>query len=198
MLKAVSGAQELQGHQEYVEWQGARVLTLAPLWPQPLRAVVVGINPAPKSVAVGHYYQGARGKYALNQLRTIGVLPMPASDAQADDLAVARGIGFTDLVPRPTKSEKDLHREEILQGAERLQADITAHQPRLILAVFQPPVHALLGRKYGQPGEQPARFAGTPVFKLPRKEDGKAHPAWSELGRLWRDMFPDLAQQDAP
>ena len=38
---------------------GNQVQTLADLFRHGLRAVVVGINPSPVSVAAGHYYQGS-------------------------------------------------------------------------------------------------------------------------------------------
>jgi len=41
---------------------GQKVETLADLLQPGLRAVVVGINPAPTSVAAGHYYHGASGQ----------------------------------------------------------------------------------------------------------------------------------------
>ena len=42
------------GHRVTVEWRGEEIETLADLLRPGLRAVVVGINPAPKSVAAGH------------------------------------------------------------------------------------------------------------------------------------------------
>lgn len=196
----MSGAQELHGHQEYIEWQGSRVLTLAPLWPQPLRAVVVGINPAPGSVAVGHYYQGRMGCHAMSKLAEVGVFPPPRADIWADDQAVAQGIGFTDLVRRPTVTAKDLSAAERQAGVVHLRAEIQERRPQLILAVFAPPVRALLGRGFGRPGRQVDTFEGIPVFKLPAMTTRRdvAAQAWADLATLWRDMFPDLAERDTP
>jgi TDG/mug DNA glycosylase family protein len=41
---------------------GERIETLEDLLRLGLRAVCVGINPAPPSVKAGHYYQGRRGQ----------------------------------------------------------------------------------------------------------------------------------------
>ena len=187
---------DLVGHQEWVTWRGERVLTLASLWPQPLRAVVVGINPAPPSVTEGHYYQGQMGRYALTCLVDIGVLPRPAPGQHLDDAAAAAGIGFTDLVRRPTRSAKDLSAQELRDGAETLRRQIRDRHPGLILAVFAPPVKALLGAGYGAPGLQDATFAGVRVVKLPAQNTRREIAAreWANLGTLWRERFPSAAE----
>lgn len=167
-------------------------MTLASLWAQPLRAVVVGINPAPPSVTAGHYYQGRMGRYALTRLVDVGVLPRPAPGQDLDDAAAAAGIGFTDLVRRPTRSAKDLSGQELREGAERLRQEIRDRRPGLILAVFAPPVKALLGAGSGAPGLQGARFEGVRVVKLPARYTSREIAAreWENLRRLWREMFP--------
>ncbi len=40
----------MTGYQTYVDWMGVRTLTLADIWPEHPRAMIVGINPAPSSV----------------------------------------------------------------------------------------------------------------------------------------------------
>ena len=187
---------DLVGHQEWVTWRGARVLTLAPLWPQPLRAVIVGINPAPPSVTAGHYYQGRMGRYALTRLVDVGVLPRPAPGQHLDDAAAAAGIGFTDLVRRPTRSAKDLSAQELREGADRLRQEIRDRHPGLILAVFAPPVKALLGAGYGDASLQDTTFENVPVVKLPVRYTPRETAAqeWENLGRLWRERYPLAAE----
>jgi TDG/mug DNA glycosylase family protein len=46
--------EDLGGHQSLESWMGKTFLTLADLWPAHPKAVVVGINPTPQSVAAGH------------------------------------------------------------------------------------------------------------------------------------------------
>jgi len=50
------------GHRVQVEWMGETVESLEDLLRPGLRIVCVGINPAPVSVAAGHYYQGRLGQ----------------------------------------------------------------------------------------------------------------------------------------
>lgn len=56
---------------------GTPTLTLADLWPDEVRAMIVGLNPAPKSVSLGHYYQGPSGQRQLNRLVACGLFPAP-------------------------------------------------------------------------------------------------------------------------
>jgi hypothetical protein len=50
------------GHRVTETWMGEDTETLEDLLRPGLRAVAVGMNPSPKSVAAGHYYQGKYGQ----------------------------------------------------------------------------------------------------------------------------------------
>jgi len=54
---------------------GKQVETLEDLLRPGLRAICVGINPAPTSVRAGHYYQGRLGQGFYERLRKAGLLP---------------------------------------------------------------------------------------------------------------------------
>jgi Uracil DNA glycosylase superfamily len=85
-----------------------------------LDAVFVGMNPALTSVSVGHYYQGRHGRILRKRLREYCItppLPRGIEDDQAeDDAAHEHGYGFADLVRRPTRSSKEVTRQEKLSG----------------------------------------------------------------------------------
>src|SRR4051794_28870307 len=106
-----------------MDWMGNQIDTLDDLLPVPVRAVCVGINPAPVSVAAGHYFQGRQGQRFFARLRQAGVLLDPRSDFEDDD-AFACGIGFTDVVKRPTPSAKDVSSVELRHGADHLAAKL--------------------------------------------------------------------------
>lgn len=180
----------LIGHQGYVQWFRSTYLTLLPIWPQAPRAVVVGINPAPKSVAAGHYYQGPLGQKALSRLIAAGVVSAPSVGVAMDDHAAAQGIAFTDVVPRPTPNALALQREELSLGAVRLRQEIEVQRPGLVICVFKPPVRALLGKSAGGPGLQEERFAGIPVFKLagPFAAETSVSRNVAELSTVWSDV----------
>lgn len=129
--------------------------------------------------------------FAMRRLLEIGVLPEPRPCQALDTTAQAHGIGFTELVRRPTTSARDLTAGELEIGVARLREELAKRRPSLILAVFAPPVRALLGyprRGRVRLGLQDERFGETQVFRLPAMNTarGPAAEAWDELGRLWR------------
>lgn len=144
---------------------GQEILTLADLMPTRPRAVVVGINPAPTSVALGHYYQGRLGQMFFMRLRRVGALPAPCG-AWDDDAAVASGFGFTDIVKRPTASASDLRKEEYTFGLRRLLESLQAVRPPLTVFTFKKSAEAVLGPFAGC-GLLDQRLGGSQVFVMP-------------------------------
>lgn len=116
---------------------GHPVTTLAEYICPGLRGIFVGINPAPPSVAAGHYYQGRLGRRFWDRVRTYNIVRWTHFGSEDDD-AVGLGFGFADLVRRPTASAKELRRAELLQGAK----DMTR---RLSMLPDRPPVVFVLG-----------------------------------------------------
>lgn len=160
-------ADNLIGYQAVIEWMGTAYLTLKDVWPERPRAVIVGLNPPPGSVAKGHYYQGPVGQRQMHRLVAGGLLPMPADGRTFEDAAVSVGIGFTDIVKRPTVGEKDLTRVELAFGMEALSDRLAEREVPTVICVYRQPVRALLGDE-GVPGWQPRRTAwGARVFRMP-------------------------------
>ena len=157
----------LIGHQEQVDWMGTRVLSLADLWPDGPRAMIVGLNPAPRSVAAGHYYQGRVGQQQIRRLVEAGLFAAPAYGTFVEQSALAAGVGFTDIVKRPTPREGGVTAEELAHGCAILARQLEERGIELVLCVFRHPVKALLGRD-GSPGFQPQLTDwGARVFRLP-------------------------------
>lgn len=94
-------------HRVRLKWMGKTIVTLGDLLPPGPRAICVGINPAPISVEAGHYFQGTLGRRFFGRLRQAGILS-DSSNQFEDDALVAVGIGFTDIVKRPTKSASEV------------------------------------------------------------------------------------------
>jgi TDG/mug DNA glycosylase family protein len=81
------------GHQTWEDRMGVQVMTLADLIPANLRAICVGIDPSPVSVAAGHYYQGQLGRRIFARLRQAGLLS-EHNGSYEDDAAFLSGVGF--------------------------------------------------------------------------------------------------------
>jgi TDG/mug DNA glycosylase family protein len=154
------------GFQTVVDWMGDAVLTLRDLWPEHPRAMIVGLNPAPKSVSLGHYYQGAVGRRQLGRLSAAGLFPL-SDDGFFEANALAAGAGFTDIVKRPTTGERAVSRAEIEYGRARLLDDLAGREVPLLVCVFRHPVGVLLGTE-GSPGMQSVPTSwGARVFRMP-------------------------------
>jgi len=171
-----------QGFRARLEWLGKEVETLADIAPREGMVVLVGINPAPVSVAAGHYFQGTMGNRLWGRLRRIGLLEQ--SDGWEDELFARAGNGLTDIVKRPTASANEVNAEELDAGARILLDKIKAWKPGLVLFAFKPPADALLGGSIA-PGPGPP-LADIPTFRLtgPYAASEKALANEEELRQL--------------
>ena len=164
--------------------------TLPDFPPKPGGLLLVGINPAPPSVARGHYYQGKLGLRLWKRLESVGLLT-GAVPGQEDEALVAAGHGLTDLVKRVTASADELSADELRAGGEALHARVREWRPGVVVFVFkQAAVHALANRDVspGACGE----VAGVRAFLLPGPytKTGEADRVYEELRRLVSRMKP--------
>ena len=137
--------------------------TLPDIPPDPSGVLLVGINPAPVSVAAGHYYQGTLGRRLWRRLERVGLLEEPTPGSE-DEAFARRGHGLTDLVKRPTRSSAELSASELAAGTETLRTKIREWKPGLILFAFKEPARRLLGPDV-RPGVGP-ELEGVPTFLL--------------------------------
>lgn len=152
-------------HRVTVTWMGTDVETLADLFPSPVQAVCVGINPAPPSVAAGHYFQGRQGQRFYARLRQAGIIGDCPAGAE-DDAAFAAGIGFTDVVKRPTARAHEVFPEEMRHGVDLLRAKLEQVSPPLLVFPFKQAAVALVGSFSGN-GWIDRTFAGADMFVMP-------------------------------
>ena len=138
--------------------------TLKELLRPGLKAIFVGINPTPKSVKAGHYYQGRSGRRFWNRLTKFGITDdLPRG--REDQAAFKQGFGFADLIREPTKSSKDFVIKDMQAAVPDLIARISAtgDRPHIVL-VFAKSLEAA--------GECFKR-AGYPVLSMPARNDLK-------------------------
>lgn len=153
-------------HRTTVDWRGTPVLTLADLWPDRPRAMVVGLHPVPCSVEAGHYFQGRVGQRQLHRLASTGLVPTPTDGTFFEPGALADGVGFANVVRRPA-SGAAVTPDEVAHGRAILLAELAERAVPLVVCLTRLPVKALLGRE-GRPGYQDAELpGGTRVFRMP-------------------------------
>jgi TDG/mug DNA glycosylase family protein len=160
--------------------------TLHDLLCEGLDLMFVGINPSVFSVAQGHYFARKINRFwpcfsrsTLSQpiRQALGVDRL---EPHHDQRLPAYGIGFTDVVKRPTAKAVELGREEFAAGAAALVAKLERFQPRV--ACFQGmmgyrPFAAVLGsieQKLAL-GLQPLLLGRTQVFVVPSPSSANAH-----------------------
>jgi TDG/mug DNA glycosylase family protein len=114
---------------------------------------------------------------------------VPSHDAALLDF----GIGFTDVVKRPTARADELSAQEYAAGARDLVAKLETFQPRI--ACF----HGMMGYRpfvlgYApmspKPllGEQPIRIGRTRLFVIPNPSPANAHASPAEQ-TAWYDRL---------
>ena len=172
----------MPSHRVLEEWIGEEVETLEDLLREGLRGVCVGINPSPVSVEAGHYYQGRAGQRFFARLCEAGVIPA-SSGGFEDDVAFAEGIGFTDIVKRPTPRAKDVLPAEFAHGRALLQAKLEEYRPELLIFTFKKSAQALFGHFAGNGFMPDLRLAHSEVFVMPGPYEN-TRTGMATLGKL--------------
>ena len=95
-----------------------------------LSVVFVGLNPGLESARVGHYFASRRTRFwrAANQA---GVFDPPL-DAATDHRALEQGIGFTDVVKRPTSGSSGLRAADFKRWAPVLKRNLLRYSPHIV------------------------------------------------------------------
>ncbi|HVQ59577.1 MAG TPA: mismatch-specific DNA-glycosylase [Solirubrobacterales bacterium] len=155
-----------EGHRVRIKWQEECVETLADLLRPGLRAICVGINPSPISVDAGHYYQGSIGRRFWQRLRQAGLIEA-AGTGHEDVAAFISGVGFTDIVKRPTARSNEIPAAEFAYGRELLGERLRSCRPALLVFTFKKAATTLFGPFEGHGYRRELNFAGIPVFVMP-------------------------------
>ena len=95
-----------------------------------LDIVLVGLNPGLSSVEAGHYFASPRNRFweAVNRS---GLLS-ERLDASTDCKMLEQGIGFTDVVKRPTRGSSDLRAADFRKWSPILKEKVEKYQPLIV------------------------------------------------------------------
>ena len=158
-----------------------------------LDIVAVGINPSLPSVRAGFYFANPRNRFwrALNASGLLPVLLVPG--AAAMDVLVRYGIGFTDVVKRPTANAGELRAEDFRLWAPVLQDKLTKFAPRIVW--FQGKQACANYLKYAEEisppldwGEQSFRLGSMRVFVTPSPSSANAVYSLEDLTGWMRHL----------
>lgn len=150
-----------------------------------LNIVFVGLNPGRYSVAAGHYFARPQNRF-WSALSASGLVTHSVSPE--DDVSLLKqGIGFTDLVKRPTRGIDELSRDEYKAGAETLRRKLMRFQPKIACFVgltgykicFNP--HAIIGLQAEQLGQ-------TGLFVIPSTSPRNARYSLGDITRSLNEL----------
>ncbi len=129
-----------------------------------MKLVIVGCNPGEQSVRVGHYFAG-RGNVFWTLLFESDVIAEHLTHND-DRRAIEFGIGLTNLVSRPTRTEEELTREEFAEGRILLSQKLEQYAPRIV-AFSGKTAYEKFSQRTCSFGLQPETIYGARVFVLP-------------------------------
>ncbi len=130
-----------------------------------LRLLVCGMNPGRYSAWYGMYL-ARPGNLFWPAMRTAGLVPPTSGPGEEAWLCRELGLGFTDVVKRPTRAIAEVREEEWRAGAGRLRALLRRTPPRAVCLVGLRGARAVLGPGV-RPGPQSEPLEGVPCFAVP-------------------------------
>lgn len=97
-----------------------------------LRLLSIGLNPSVASAAAGVYFVNPRNRF-WRALRDSGLADGagPPTRSEMDRLLKQRGIGFTDVVKRPTRGGAELRAADFRRDAPLLKQKIQRFEPEV-------------------------------------------------------------------
>jgi len=185
-----------------------RIETLPDLLVEALDVAFVGINPSMYSAERGHYFARRSNKFwpcVSRSVLTLAVrqaLGVDRLEPEHDALLPRYGIGFTDLVKRPSARASDLTRRELAAGVDELLAKLRRFRPRVVcfhgITAYRSVHRAAGGGAVEIPlGLQDARLGETRVFVIPNPSGANAHCSRDEQ-TAWYDALARSALPRIP
>ncbi len=176
--------------------------TLPDLLAPGLKLVLVGLNPSEYSAREGHYFANPRNRFwpAFNRS---DLLPsaMARGCTPADDTALQEyGIGFTDVVKRPTPQGNVLKAADYRQWAPLLREKLVRYQPSLVcfhgLMAYKAYLQYAEGEKSAPGlGLQPRSIGSSPVFVVPNPSPANARYSLDDLAGWYNLLAANLQDQ---
>lgn len=156
-----------------------------------LRLVFVGINPGVYSAKAGHYFAHPRNRFwrAFN----LAGLADGQVGYEQDYLLLQQGIGFTDVVKRPTGGASDLKAQDFRNGAPLLKEKLLQFQPDVVcfhgVTAYGNYLRYAEGVAERQElGLQPRPISASRVFVAPNPSPANAAVSLEELVNWYRKL----------
>ena len=166
--------------------------TVADLLPNPLNLLFVGINPSLWTAATGAHFArpGNRFYPALHWARITASLIDARNGYRESDLheLVSRGIGNSNICPRATARADELSREELREGAGRLNRLVADHRPRVVAVLGITAFRTAFAAPEAVVGQQESPWPDTQLWVAPNPSGLNAHSSLDDLAAAYRTI----------
>ena len=157
-----------------------------------VRVLFVGINPGLWTAAVQAHFarRGNRFYPALFRAGIVGRVIDASAGYTAADRAhlLERGLGVTNLAPRPTARADEVTAEELIAGVDRL-ARLVAHvQPAVVAVLGITAYRTAFQQPKGKAGKQLLDMGPSEVWVLPNPSGLNAHASLDTLAAAFREV----------
>jgi len=118
-----------------------------------LTILFVGFNPSVRSSETGHHYANPSNRFwkILYLSKLTPRLYVPEEDSEL----LALRYGFTNIVPRPTRTAQEITKEEYDRGRQTLLTKLQTYRPKAVCFVGKGVYEQFAHRKTDQWGFQP-------------------------------------------
>ncbi len=158
-----------------------------------LAIILIGLNPSTRSVQAGHYFANPRNRFwpAVSAANLVGRPVGPEDDASL----LADGIGFTDVVKRPTSQASGLTAADYRRDAPVLREKLLRHAPRIACFHGLTAYRAYLRHGEGiknpgnlELGRQELVIGASRVFVLPNPSPANARYSLDDLASWYQEL----------
>lgn len=166
--------------------EAARAGTVRGVIDHGLCVLFVGINPGLYSAAIGHHF-GRPGNRFWPALHAGGFTPRVLSPFEEIELLDHR-LGITNIIARPTATADELTRDELRQGAKRLERKVRRYRPKFVAPLGITSYRIAFGRPKAVLGRQPEPLGAATIWLLPNPSGLNAHHQPKDLARLFKEL----------
>ena len=151
-----------------------------------LKLVFCGINPGLYSAATGHHFAHPGNRF-WPALHAGGFTPRLFSAFEEEGL-LEFGCGLTNMVGRTTATAGELSRQELREGAKRLERKVRRFKPAWIAILGLTSYRTAFEEPAAVVGRQKREIGGARVWVLPNPSGLNAHFRPKDLAKIFSEL----------
>ncbi|MCJ7842015.1 mismatch-specific DNA-glycosylase [Lederbergia sp. NSJ-179] len=151
-----------------------------------LKLLFVGFNPSIRSSETGHHYANPTNKF-WKVLFGAGLTERLYDPGEGEKL-LKKGFGFTNIVPRPTRSAAEITKEEYQQGKEILVEKIRYYKPKVVCFVGKGVYLQYSGKRKAEWGPQPDQTVPGVIDFVAPSTSGLVRMTLEEMKTIYRQL----------